>query len=170
MQPCQVPLSMGFFRQGYWSGLPFPTLGDLPKPGIEPVSLASTGRFFTSCTTWTVQRFIHLLVHPFTKQEHLVSSMIPSSPQKMLVSISTCPSHRSVSLYPIVCQFLTMTDSRRKGRKAEWGPSWQFCPRCSRPHPVAARSLEMKCYVKRQNKKNRENTFSLLTIQCKTFY
>ena len=32
---------MGFFRQEYWSGLPFPPPGDLPHPGIEPASLAS---------------------------------------------------------------------------------------------------------------------------------
>ena len=37
---CQAPLSMGFFRQVYWSGLPFPSLGDLPDPGIEPGSPA----------------------------------------------------------------------------------------------------------------------------------
>ena len=37
----QAPLSMGFPRQEYWSGLPFPSLGDLPEPGIEPVSPAS---------------------------------------------------------------------------------------------------------------------------------
>ena len=36
----QVPLSMGFSRQGYWSGLPFPFPGDLPDPGIEPKSPA----------------------------------------------------------------------------------------------------------------------------------
>ena len=35
---CQAPLSMGFLRQGYWSGLPFPAPGDLPDPGIEPRS------------------------------------------------------------------------------------------------------------------------------------
>ena len=34
----QVPPSMGFSRQEYWSGLPFPSLGDLPNPGIEPRS------------------------------------------------------------------------------------------------------------------------------------
>ena len=48
---CQAPLSMGFSRQEYWSGLPFPSPGDLPDPGIEPVSLASSalaGRFFTT--------------------------------------------------------------------------------------------------------------------------
>ena len=36
----QAPLSMGFSRQEYWSGLPFPAPGDLPDPGIEPMSLA----------------------------------------------------------------------------------------------------------------------------------
>ena len=36
----QVPPSMGFSRQEYWSGLPLPSPGDLPKPGIEPGSLA----------------------------------------------------------------------------------------------------------------------------------
>ena len=36
----QAPLSMGFPRQDYWSGLPFPSPGDLPNPGIEPVSPA----------------------------------------------------------------------------------------------------------------------------------
>ena len=35
----QAPLSMGFSRQEYWSGLPFPPPGDLPDPGTEPVSL-----------------------------------------------------------------------------------------------------------------------------------
>ena len=36
----QAPLSVGFSRQGYYSGLPFPSPGDLPNPGIEPVSPA----------------------------------------------------------------------------------------------------------------------------------
>ena len=38
---CQAPLSVGFFRQEYWSGWPFPPLGDLSNPGIEPGSPAS---------------------------------------------------------------------------------------------------------------------------------
>ena len=45
---CQAPLSMGFPRQEYWSGFPFPSLGDLPDPGIEPASPALAGRFFTA--------------------------------------------------------------------------------------------------------------------------
>jgi len=36
----QVPRSMGFFRQEYWSGLPFSSAGDLPDPGVKPVSPA----------------------------------------------------------------------------------------------------------------------------------
>ena len=48
---CQAPLFMELSRQEYWSGLPFPTPGDLPNPGIESMSLASsalTGRFLTT--------------------------------------------------------------------------------------------------------------------------
>ena len=52
---CQAPLSMGFSRQEYWSGLPLPPPRDYPDPGIEPVSLMSpalAGRFFTTSDTW----------------------------------------------------------------------------------------------------------------------
>ena len=42
----QAPLSRGFSRQEYWSGLPFPPPGDLPNPEIEPVSPALAGGFF----------------------------------------------------------------------------------------------------------------------------
>ena len=44
----QAPLSMGFSRQEYWSGLPFPPPRDLPNPGIEPSSPALASRFFTT--------------------------------------------------------------------------------------------------------------------------
>ena len=47
----QVPLSMGFSRQEYWSGLPFPSPGDRPDPRIKPASLASpvlAGRCLTT--------------------------------------------------------------------------------------------------------------------------
>ena len=54
---CQAPLSMGFSRQEYWSGLPCLPSGDLPGPWTEPVSLMSpalVGGFFTTSTTWEV--------------------------------------------------------------------------------------------------------------------
>ena len=48
MEAHQTSLSMGFPRQEHYSGLPFPSPGDLPKSGIETVSLALAGRFFTT--------------------------------------------------------------------------------------------------------------------------
>ena len=51
----QAPLSMGFSRQEYWSGFPCRPPGDLPNPGIEPLSLTSpalAGKFFTIRVTW----------------------------------------------------------------------------------------------------------------------
>ena len=58
----QNPLSMGFSRQEYWSGMPCPPPGDLPDPGIEPASLLSSalaGRFFTTSATWKAPVAFH---------------------------------------------------------------------------------------------------------------
>ena len=44
----KAPLSMGFPRQEYWNGLPFPSPGELPDPRMEPTSSALAGRFFTT--------------------------------------------------------------------------------------------------------------------------
>ena len=55
----QAPLSMGFPRQEYWSGLPCPPLGDLPDPGIKPASLTShvlADGFSTTRATWEAQK------------------------------------------------------------------------------------------------------------------
>ena len=52
---CQAPVYMGFSRQEYYSGLPFPTPGDLPDPRIEPMSPAFSGRFFTNSATQEAQ-------------------------------------------------------------------------------------------------------------------
>ena len=54
----QAPLSIEFSRQEYWSGLPFPSPGDLPDSGIESAPFASpavAGGFFTTGTTWEAQ-------------------------------------------------------------------------------------------------------------------
>ena len=55
----QAPLSMGFPRQEYWSGLPCPPPGDLPDSEIAPMSLKSSalaGGFFTTSATWEAQQ------------------------------------------------------------------------------------------------------------------
>ena len=59
---CQTPLSMGFSRQEYWSGLLGPPPEDLPNPGIEPtsvVSLALEGRLFTTSATWEAALYFY---------------------------------------------------------------------------------------------------------------
>ena len=66
----QAPLSTEFPRQEYWSGLPFPSPGHLPNPGIEPMSLASdalAGRFFTTSATWEAS-YIAVIQEFFSKR------------------------------------------------------------------------------------------------------
>ena len=65
---CQAPLSMEFSRQEYWSGLACPPSGDLPNPGIEPMSLMSSalaGRFFTIGTTWKARHYPEIALIDF---------------------------------------------------------------------------------------------------------
>ena len=64
----QAPLSMRFSKQEYWSGLPFPSPGDLPDPGIKITSLMSpslAGRFFSTSTAWKTlsEHVSYLLLH-----------------------------------------------------------------------------------------------------------
>ena len=63
----QGPLSMGFSRQEDWSGLPFPSPGYLPNPGIKHVSPPLAGRFFITSTTWEAHILymsIHVYIQP----------------------------------------------------------------------------------------------------------
>ena len=57
----QAPLSMRFSSQDYWTGLPCPPPGDLPHPGIEPMSLISpalSSSLFPTSTTWKARRVL----------------------------------------------------------------------------------------------------------------
>ena len=68
----QAPLSMEFSRQEYWSGLPFPTPGDLPNLGIKFASLASpalAGRVFTISTFWEAYLFTNFAKKYVTESE-----------------------------------------------------------------------------------------------------
>ena len=78
---CQSPLSIGFSRQGYWSGLPFPPPGDLPYPGIKPVSPAFAGRFFITGSIWGICKIksqwdiaSHLLEWPSSKSLQTINA------------------------------------------------------------------------------------------------
>ena len=90
---CQAPLSMGFSRQEHWSGLPFPSPGDLPNPGIKPgsptlqvdslpaeppgkkVKLLSCVRLFA--TPWTVAHQAPPSIE-FSRQEYWSGLPFPS--------------------------------------------------------------------------------------------
>ena len=63
----QAPLSMGFSRQEYWSGLLCPPPGDLPDPGMETMS-PLTGRFFTTSTTWEACCYTNLSFKGYLKR------------------------------------------------------------------------------------------------------
>ena len=60
---CQAPPSMGFPRQEYWRGLPFPPPGDLPDAEIKPTS-ALTGAFFTIVSPWIAREKYTILINP----------------------------------------------------------------------------------------------------------
>ena len=79
----QAPLFMGFSRQEYWNGLPFPSARDLYDPGIEPASPELAGSFFTNSAIWeTLNRFIQF---PSVTQScptlcHLMNRSTPGFP------------------------------------------------------------------------------------------
>ena len=58
---CQAPLSMGFSRQEYWSGLPFPSPGDLPDSGTEPRSPALQANSLSSEPPKESHMYLHTL-------------------------------------------------------------------------------------------------------------
>ena len=69
----QVPLSMGFSRQEYWSGLLFPTLGYLPNSGIQPPSFKSPAQasvFFTTNTTSEAHVTLEIHIMPMLRRVH----------------------------------------------------------------------------------------------------
>ena len=74
----QVSMSMGFSRQEYLSVLPCPPPGDLPHPGMEPMSLMSpalAGRFFTIRPTWEAQGNVQYL-HYYESIVSLMSQIV----------------------------------------------------------------------------------------------
>ena len=121
----QAPLSLGFPRQEYWSGLPLPAPGDLPNPGIKPASHVSpelADVFLTASTTWEILHIflkklhsrVSLFVTPWTvdhqaplslgfpRQEHWSELPFPSPGDFFDPGIKIlCLLHRRWILYPL---------------------------------------------------------------------
>ena len=83
---CQAPLSMGFSRQEYWSGLPRPPPGDLPNQGMEPTSLMS------SCIGRQV--LYHWCHHALNKVQHLAGQQWPRALSLVLLEIRMAPTSK----------------------------------------------------------------------------
>ena len=90
---CQAPLFMGFPRQEYWSGLPFPTSVSLPDPGIEPMSLtppALASRFFTTSATWEALLYSPWSCKESDVTERLNSNKLEKTPQNSMLPCLHC--------------------------------------------------------------------------------
>ena len=110
---------MEFSRQEYWSGLPFPSLEDLPDPGIEPTSLlcllspALAGGFLTTSTAWEAPSIRHVVVQspshvqlfvtPWTAAHQAsLSFTIAQSLLKLMSIESVMPSNHLVLYCPLL--------------------------------------------------------------------
>ena len=107
----QAPLSMGFSRQGYWSGWPCPPPADISDPEIKPVSLKSptlAGVFFTTSATW-----------------HLIPGLLPGKPHgwKSVVGGSPWGRYESDTTERLHFHFPLFMHWRRK-----WQPTPMFSP------------------------------------------
>jgi len=108
---CQAPLPMGFPRQEYWSGLlPFPPLGDLHNPGIEPASPALTGGFFNWATWETLPSNVLKIFGIFISLLHAVcltnsSTLLILSPKKTIFPQRQHPCTTLNILYKIIIYF-----------------------------------------------------------------
>ena len=79
----RAPLSMGFSRLEYWSGLPCPPPRDLPDPGIKPTSLMSpalVGGFFTTSATWRFCKQNNAHVCPNLRTQGIIYFLLPICP------------------------------------------------------------------------------------------
>ena len=111
-----LPLSMGFSRQEYWSGLPCPPPGDLLNPGTEPMSLMSPAladRFFTISATWEAPGYeYHLLKKHWIKtyvhiasNKHLCVSNVGAVLICLFLSHIPLSLSSSLSFFPVLCSF-----------------------------------------------------------------
>ena len=113
----QASLSMGFSRQEYWSGLPSPPTGDLPHPGIKPMSLTSpalTSGFFTTSATWEIQ-------WPHKSSTEMLSWRFPVCEEQVL---KECGVH--IEVVAIACCFCGF----RMLKVWSWSIKWLYNQNC----------------------------------------
>ena len=100
---CQSPLSIGFPRQEYWSGWPFPSPGDLPHPGIKPVSPALEGKFFTTVPRGKPFNFLPLSKFSLSANSHQpYSRHRPTHTHTSLNHQQKCPGSNQIMISHLV--------------------------------------------------------------------
>ena len=128
----QAPLSMGFPRQKYWSGLPCPPPKDLPSSGIKlasPMSPALAGKFFTTITNLGSPRYVRFSVHWYfnkatSKKGNPVFAFID---RNLLYCIHT-HTHTHAHLLPPLpcfCTFFLQVDNASSAGSCLWTPTHQ---------------------------------------------
>ena len=147
----QAPLSLGFSRQEYGSGLPCTPPGDLPDPGIKPMALKSPvlgGWFFTTSATWeALSGYRHFLFLSFSVTElcqtlcDLMDCIMPGysflkfmSTELVMPSnhlILCCPLLLLPSIFPIIRVF-----SNESALCIRWPKYWNFSNRPSNEYSV----------------------------------
>ena len=103
----QAPLSMGFFRQEYWSGSAFPPPGDLPDPAIEPETPALAGRFFTTEPPGSWPSDLKISSYFWKPKRHRMVSLMCLSTSLLVSStlaMFNCPGHPLLTTSPLMLQ------------------------------------------------------------------
>ena len=132
----QAPLSMGFPRQKYWSGLPCPPPKDLPSSGIKlasPMSPALAGKFFTTITNLGSPRYVRFSVHWYfnkatSKKGNPVFGFID---RNLLYCIHThTHTHTHTHAHPLpplpcFCTFFLQVDNASSAGSCLWTPTHQ---------------------------------------------
>ena len=119
---CQAPLSMELSRQQYWSGLPFPTPGDLLNPGIEPVFPASpafAGGFFTTNATWEAQCLCNALLVLFVCRTQTNRFQISSSFSREIKKVLKQPYFQSMQFF-FLYEFLSQATNNIEQLRCGW--------------------------------------------------
>ena len=121
----QAPLSMEFSRQEYWSGLLFPSPGDLFNPGIKLAFLMSsalTGRFFITNTTW--EDYTHTHTHTFwTSSYNFMQSVEPGIRANTNMKATDCPTWKAgTSRYIIKPDGWLWENTQRNSEEVLWEP------------------------------------------------
>ena len=113
---------MELSRQEYWSGLPFPTPGDLPDPGIKPVSPASpasAGGFFTTRATWEAQYLSNALLVLFLCRTRTNRFQVSSSFSREIKKVLKQPYFQSMRFF-FLYEFLSRATNNIEQLRCGW--------------------------------------------------